>query len=69
VVSLRELALHRGMSVRYVERRVNVINDWGYSDPLSPFGRFNPQPLFGIMDIYYYGNINYGKSIQSGGIK
>jgi len=27
-VSLRELVLHRGMSVRYAERRVNVINDW-----------------------------------------
>jgi len=48
-VSLRELALHREMSVRCVERRVKilyVINDWGYSDPLSPFGRGNPQPLF-----------------------
>jgi hypothetical protein len=30
VVSLRELVLHRGMSVRCVEKRVNVINDWGY---------------------------------------
>jgi len=45
-VSLRELVPHREMSARYVERRVNVINDWGYSDPLSPFGRLEPQPLF-----------------------
>jgi len=30
VGSLRELVLHKGMSVRYVERRVIVINDWGY---------------------------------------
>jgi len=46
VGSLRELALHKGMSVRYAERRVIVINDWGYSNPLSPFGRSNPHPLF-----------------------
>jgi hypothetical protein len=58
VGSLRELALHKGMSVRYVERRVNVINDWGYSDPLSPFGRFNPQPLF-LMVFILFGMIIY----------
>jgi hypothetical protein len=31
-----------------------IRDDWGYSDPLSPFGRENPQPLFWIMDIYWY---------------
>ena len=50
-MSLRELVLHRGMSVRCVERRVNVINNWGCSYPLSPFGRSNPQPLF--LNVWY----------------
>jgi hypothetical protein len=63
-VSLRELALHRGMSARYVERRVNVINDWGYSDPLSPFGRFNPQPIFLHIDIFIINENYYEKSYK-----